>query len=99
MGVLEDQLVTTLKLQYRTALNEYFNANTVYQNKDKARKVAEKIFNTTSIKFSEGMASSIDILNTQRQFLNAEQDFINSAVAFLKAGTELERLLTKSITP
>ena len=99
VNVLEDQLVTTLKLQYQTARNEYLNAYTVYVNKEKARKVAEKIFNTTSIKFTEGMASSLDILNTQNQFLTAEQDYINSALSLLKAGEELERLLTKSIKP
>ena len=99
MGVMEDQLITTLKLQHQTAQNEYLNAHSVYLNKDKARKVAEKIFKTTSIKFTEGMASSLDILNTQNQFLNAEKDYINSALILLKAGEELERLLTKSINP
>jgi len=99
MGVLEDQLITTLKLQHQTAQNEYLNAYSVYLNKDKARKVAEKIFKTTSIKYTEGMASSLDILNTQNQFLNAEQDYINAALILLKAGEELERLLTKSINP
>jgi outer membrane protein TolC len=97
--VLEDQLITTLKLQFQTAQNEYINAFTVYKNKEKARKVAEKIFSTTSIKFTEGMASSLDILNTQNQFLSAEQDYINAALSLLKAGEELEKLLTKSINP
>jgi len=69
----------------------------VYENKDKARKVAEKIFNKTSIKFSEGMASSLDILNTQNQYLTAEQEYITSAASLLKAGEELKKLLTKSI--
>ena len=99
MGVLEDQLITTLKLQHQTAQNEYLNAYSVYKNKDKARKVAEKIFKTTGIKFTEGMASSLDILNTQNQFLNGEQEYINAALTLLKAGEELERLLTKSINP
>jgi len=99
MGVLQDQLRITLGLQYQTALNEYFNAFTVYQNRDKSRKVAVKIFKTTSIKFSEGMASSIDILNTQNQFLDTERAFIESGRALLKAGQELEKLLTKSINP
>ena len=99
IGVMEDQLITTLKLQHQTAQNEYLNAYSVYMNKDKARKVAEKIFKTTSIKFTEGMASSLDILNTQNQFLNAEQDYINAVLILLKAGEELERLLTKSINP
>lgn len=97
IGVLQDQLKVSLGLQYQTALNEYFNAFTVYRNRDKSRKVAAKIFNTTSIKFSEGMASSIDILNTQTQFLDSERAFIISGRALLQAGQELERLLTKSI--
>ncbi|PLW93269.1 MAG: hypothetical protein C0591_14990 [Marinilabiliales bacterium] len=99
ISVLEDQLITTLKLQFQTAQNEYINAFTVYKNKEKARKVAEKIFTTTSVKFTEGMASSLDILNTQNQFLSAEQDYINAALSLLKAGEELEKLLTKSINP
>jgi outer membrane protein TolC len=99
LGVMEDQLITQLKLQYQNAINEYRNAYAVYLNKDQARKVAEKIFNTTSIKFSEGMSSSIDILNTQTQYLEAEQNYISAAIALLKAGEELERLLTKSINP
>lgn len=99
MEVMEDQLITSLKLQYQAALNEYNNAFTVYQNKDKARKVALKIFNTTSIKFAEGMSSSIDILNTQTQYLETEQNYITAAIVLLRAGEELERLLTKSITP
>jgi len=97
--VLEEQLITTLTLQYQTAINEYFNAYSVYENKDKARKVAEKIFTKTSIKFSEGMVSSLDILNTQNQYLTAEQEYITSATSLLKAGEELKKLLTKSINP
>ena len=97
--VQQDQLKVQLGLQYQTAINEYFNAFTVYQNRDRARKVAAKIFQTTSIKFSEGMASSIDILNTQNQFLDSEKAFINSGRVLLRAGQELERLLTKSINP
>lgn len=99
LSVKEDQLITSLNLQYQAARNEYLNAVTVYRNKDKARKVAEKIFNKTSIKFREGMASSLDILNTQNQYLTAEQDYINSATTVLKAGEDLKKLLTKTVKP
>jgi len=95
--VRQDQLVNSLNLQYDAALNEYFNAFTVYQNKEKAKQVAEKIFMKTSVKFTEGMASSLDILNTQTQFLQSEQDYINASLALLKAGQELDKLLTKSV--
>jgi outer membrane protein TolC len=99
LGVREQQLITSLNLQYQNARNEYLNAYTVYMNKDKARKVAQKIFDKTSVKFTEGMATSLDILNTQTQYLNAEKDYINAAAALLKAGEDLKKLLTKSITP
>lgn len=99
IGVQQDQLEVSLNLQYQTALNEYFNAFSVYQNRDKSRKVAAKIFNTTSIKFTEGMASSLDILNTQNQFLESERAFIESGRILLQAGQELERLMTKAINP
>lgn len=99
INVQQDQLKVSLNLQYQTALNEYFNAYTVYQNRDKSRKVAAKIFNTTSVKFTEGMAGSLDILNTQNQFLEAERAFIESGRILLQAGQELERLMTKAINP
>ena len=51
----------------------------------------------TSIKFTEGMATSLDILNTQTQYLQSEQDYINASLSLLKAGQELDKLLTKSI--
>jgi outer membrane protein TolC len=97
LGILEDRLTTSLKLQYDAARNEYMNAYTVYKNKDRARKVAAKILRTTRIKFTEGMSSSIDILNTQNQYLSAEQDYINSAIALLKAGAELDKLLAETV--
>jgi outer membrane protein len=95
--VKQDQLINSLNLQYDAALNEYFNAFAVFQNKEKAKLVAERIFMKTSVKFTEGMASSLDILNTQTQFLRSEQDFINASLALLKAGQELDKLLTKSV--
>ncbi|HDO26511.1 MAG TPA: TolC family protein [Bacteroidetes bacterium] len=97
--ISEKQLVTTLNLQYQTAKNEYLNAYRVYQNKDKARKIADKIFTKTSVKFKEGMSSSLDILNTQTQYLKAEQDFITASLTLLKAGEDLKKLLTNAINP
>ncbi len=91
--VLEMQLETQLKLQYNTTRNEYLNAFSVYQNKKKTRKISEKIYLKTTEKFKEGMASSLDILNTQNQFLTTQRDYINAINALLKAGLDLELIL------
>ena len=91
--VLENQLETQLKLQYDTKRNEYLNAFSVYHNKEKNRKISEKIYLKTTEKFKEGMASSLDILNTQNQFLNSQNDYINATNALLRAGLNLELIL------
>ncbi len=95
IGIMEKQLVTSLNLQYDAARNEYLNAYRVYENKQKNRKTAEKIYNKTTQKYVEGMASSLDLLNTHNQFLNAENAYINSALSLLKTGEDLEKILTK----
>jgi len=41
------------------------------------------------------LATSLDILNTHTQFLNAENDYINSALSLLKTGEEIEKILAK----
>ena len=94
--VQEKQVITTLNLQYKTAINEYMNAYQVYLNKGKGRKTAANIYQKTTRKFTQGMASSLDILNTQNQYLSIENEYINAARALLKAGAELEKILTKS---
>jgi outer membrane protein TolC len=96
VDVLEKQLLSQLDLQYSTAKNEYLNAYNVYLNKQKSRKTAEKIYQKTTEKYKLGMSTSLDLLNTHNQFLNTENDYINSALNLLKAGEELERILTKA---
>ncbi len=93
--VLQVQLETQLRIQYTSAKTEYMNAYLVYENKQQNRKTAEKIYNVTTQKYLQGMASSLDILNTHTQFLNAESDYINSARAVLTASEELQKILAK----
>jgi len=93
--IREKQLASKLNLQYDAAKNEYLNAYRVFENKQLSRKTAEKIYNKTTQKYIEGMATSLDILNTHNQFLNTEKEYINSALSLLKKGEELEKILTK----
>jgi len=94
--VLEMQLLSTLGIQFSKAKNEYMNAYAVYLNKQKSRITAEKIYKKTTEKYTEGLATSLDLLNTHNQFLNTENEYINAALSLLKAGEELEKILTKS---
>ncbi len=95
VNLMEKQLVTQLELQYQTAKNDYVNAMLVLNNKEKNRSVAEKIYKKTQVKYVNGMARSLDILNTHSQYLTAENQYITASVAFLRAAETLEAILTE----
>ncbi len=94
--VLEQQTKAQLNIQYKTLKSDFNNALSVYRNKLSNRKVAEKIYRKTAVKYSHGMASSLDLLNTHNQFLNAESDYISAGLNLLKTAEKLEILLTKA---
>ena len=94
INLMEKQLITQLKLQYKTIRNDYLNAYLVLQNKQKNRVVAKKIYNKTQEKYINGMAGSLDILNTHTQFLTAENQYITASLNFLKAAAAFESILT-----
>ncbi len=96
MEVLQTQTKAQLNIQYQTLKNNYENALSVYNNKMKNRKVARKIYKKTAEKYVQGMASSLDLLNTHNQFLTAEKDYINATLNLLDAAEQLENILIKA---
>ena len=95
--VAEEQLKTSLEIQYETTLNDLRNALDNYENTRKNKAIAEKIFRRTSIKYREGMASSLDLLNTHNQYLSAQSQFINASLQVLNMSVSLESLLASDI--
>lgn len=92
--VAEEQLNTNLQLLYETNYNDLTNAMLTYDNTIKNKQLAEKIFRRTGIKYREGMASSLDLLNAHNQYLTTQSQFINAALTLLNKGVSLETLLT-----
>jgi outer membrane protein len=70
----------------RTALETY---QTERQNLDLAR----RIFDRTSIKFTNGLASSFELNQDQTQYLTAQQMYINALVNLALARTDLRKAL------
>lgn len=91
--VAEQQLRSSLEIQFETTLKDYENAVLNYGNTRKNKEIAEKIFRRTGIKYREGVASSLDLLNTHNQYLNAQSQYINAALQVLNMGVSLESLL------
>lgn len=92
--VAEEQVSTQLKLQYETGLSELKNALETYQNTIKNKAIAEKIYKRTGIKYTEGIAGSLDFLNAHRQYLEAQSRYINASLNLLNKTASLESLLS-----
>ncbi|HOI33188.1 MAG TPA: TolC family protein, partial [Bacteroidales bacterium] len=95
--VAEEELKTSLEIQYETTLNDLRNALENFENTRKNKVIAEKIFRRTGIKYREGMASSLDLLNTHNQFLSSQSQFINASLQVLNMSVSLESLLTSEV--
>jgi len=96
--VAEKQLSTNLQIQYQNTYDDLQNALLTYDNTRKNKAIAEKIFRRTGIKYHEGVATSLDLLNTHNQFLSAQSQFINAALTLLNKGVSLESLLSDGNT-
>lgn len=90
----EEATSTNLKIQHQNLRSELQNAYLNLQNTQKNKETAQKIFRRTGIKYSEGMAASLDLLNTQNQYLSAQSQYINAALNLLNKSIAMETLLT-----
>lgn len=95
--VAEEMLKSSLNLKHQTTKDELANALHTYQNTRSNKELAEKIFRRTGIKYTEGIASSLDLLNTHNQYISAQSNFINSALNLLNKSVAMETLLTESV--
>jgi outer membrane protein len=91
--IAEKQVKTSLQLQYESTLNELSTAWQTFNNSTHNKQLASRIFQRTGVKYSEGMAGSLDLLNTHNQYLSAQSRYINSALNLLNQYVALESLM------
>jgi len=84
---LENQFIQS-RNNYATAYDNFQNAR---ENMELARRVSQRI----SKKYAEGMASSMELTQANRDYLNAESQYIRSLVELLNARTELDKIMNE----
>ncbi|MBL4624573.1 MAG: TolC family protein [Flavobacteriales bacterium] len=80
-----------VKLEASAAKSELKNAYEMYSVSGKNVELAEKIQNTTLIKFKEGLATSIELAKAQEQNIEFQQMYIQSLFQLLNAKTKLDK--------
>ncbi|MFZ0489533.1 MAG: TolC family protein, partial [Salegentibacter sp.] len=88
-----EQTKNSVKQQINSAKTEYEYSLENYQTQKKNLKLAERIENKNQIKFFEGIASSFDLSQAQRQLYTAQQDLLQSMLQVITTKVKLENLL------
>ncbi|MBA4153610.1 TolC family protein [Flavobacterium sp.] len=84
-----------LKLEYQSAKNKFeFDVEQYISTKENLR-LAERIERKQQIKFSEGISTSFEFTEAQRQLYTAQQNYLQSMVNVINSRAALEKITTK----
>lgn len=84
-----------LKVQHKQLC---YDLSSAYEDFDIQKfniEVSQRVFNSTSDKFEQGYASSLELTNASTTLLTAQSDYIQSILTLVNAQIELKKLLNK----
>jgi outer membrane protein TolC len=84
-----------LKLQYAAAKSQYEFSIEEYATAKSNLSLAERIEKKQHIKFTEGLSSSFDLNDAQRQLYAAQQKYLQSMVDVINKKAALEKVINK----
>ena len=91
----QNDVERSLKLQLNQVETEYYVAlNTFYVSMDN-KKLADKIYVKTKVKFQSGMATSLEYSQVERQQVEAQQELMESVYNVLVAKTKLDKIYNR----
>lgn len=85
-----------LKLEYERAKSEYEFSIEEYATSKNNLNLAERIERKQQIKFTEGLSSSFDFSEAQRQLYTAQQNYLQSMVNIINKKATLEKIINKN---
>lgn len=81
-----------LKLQYQAAKSDYEYSVEEYETSKNNLKLAERIEKKQQIKFKEGLSTSFEFTEAQRQLYAAQQSYLQSMVNVVNKRASLEKI-------
>ena len=88
-----EETTNKIKLEINTARSNYEFAVEDYEIKKNALDLSKNIATKNEIKFFEGLTTSFDLSQAQRQLYIAQQDYLQSMLNILLKGVDLESLI------
>ena len=82
-----------LKLQFQNAKSDYDFSIEQYQSYKENLKLAERIETKQQIKFKEGLSSSFNLAEAQRQLYSTQQTYLQSMLDVISKRANLEKII------
>lgn len=82
--------------EFTAVRNQYLSSYNSYVNIKETMELSERVYTKNTVKYREGMLSSIDLTNSQNQYLTAQKNYFEAQLTLLNAKANLDRILTKS---
>jgi len=87
------QLENALALEVENARKTYISAIEDVRNREENLRLAEKIYNTTQIKYKAGVGSSFELVSTEQQLFDAQRLLLEAQYQLLSAWTDFKQAL------
>ena len=82
LGIQNEQLRYNLQNAFETYTNEQENTS-----------VTQRVFDNTSLKFQQGVASNLDLVNASNDLITAQSTYVQAVLTLVNAEVELEKFL------
>jgi outer membrane protein len=89
----KQQALLGMNLQVGQAKTNYLNTLKTIELQKKTQDLAESIFNTTKIKFKEGIGSSFEMINAESELTQANTNYLNALYELNVAKIDLNKAL------
>ncbi len=90
----EEQLklnMASFGLQFNNAQTQLQKTQTNIQNDDRNVKLAQEVYNITTLQYKQGTKSLTDLINADNSYRQAQSNYINSLINFYQARLDLEQ--------
>lgn len=89
------QLKNLIHVEVETGKEALIGAQKRYDNQLSNLELAERIYETTLIKYKEGVGSSLEIIQAEQSLYDTQRNYLNALYDYVKAGLDLKYALGK----
>ena len=89
----QNLLVEQLLIQEQQLRYNLLNANIQYNSQKENIEVAKRVYKNVENKFKQGVASSLELTQSNMQYLTAESNYVNALLTLLQSKLALDKLM------